>query len=1258
MKSKFLIIGLISILLGMLSLSIMVWAYEYIDYTVNKTPSDSQFDFPGNYTPPELTIDGLALEEEWQTAPIIAEFSGVTVKMYRGEEALFFFFDVIDNNLLTRGNANDDSVTRSDSIELYLDTLNDGGRAPRSDDYQFNFGIHNKTRIMQGSGSNWGNWNGLIDYEVHLNGTLNDGLDGNDIGYSVEVMVPYRQINIQKESTIGVSFGRVNKFGLGDTALVDWNWYGWTWGGKFREPQTIDNYVSITADGTMYDRNDLPALPTTIIGTITNESTNLPVSGVKVTYQEDPSMTTTTNADGYFIFTNVNPEFDYIFDIEHVEYFPSTVTYTRDELRASNGSSVAKSLSIIEIATAEMTHVTGQVKNLVDGFVGGATVSVSGTTMTTTTASDGSFSIENIPASNGVKLLISKTGYATETIDLSYDDVVMNGTTELGIQNLSLAYNNSLTVGGARGINSFVIHVTRSLTGIRFLLVTDSKFEGPEGAILYLQGGVTGVDRAVGLRFGGNGNITFDKPNNTKWHRNPTTSITYQVIQNQDPETGASLFIEIPFEYMAMAGKELHPFGLSAGSHAYEGGSLGWDGLGSQWGFIDPENLAGFIRFDHRNHMYQTPNNNVRVTISGTTLAGTQISIGSTNVTANSSGLFSIAIDQPTENVVLKARLNGYVWKDIEISHTDFASALEKQLNIEMVERFNQLTGVIVDTTNVPIEGATITISNSSGVIATTTTNENGVWTIDSVPTRHALRVDATKENMISSFTNLSLSLLNGEISTIEVPSIMLSYGTLSITGKVSNFLGDLEGVSIEVVGSKTTTTLVDGTFSLDEIGLGNLVINVTKPNYVSRTLNFAISELTADMILDLGVIDLGLRYAELGSFATGSSYSAFSGKVTRGLSAFEFVFTSVRVFAQGDYIELYISTKTPGTVRDAGTYLFRLNGDGSIQITDFDLNGEAVKNESIPTDMTLNIVRNGNIATVTFYLPYDFFGVKGQAFEITSEEVIGIALAQFSAQANNTGTWSYNRSGQSAVDNYTVNRTNPSDYVRLSYDNMLYNSISNQTVDFDLYPFQFGVGWNGASAIQNQSDRFFGKVTRDEEGIIFEFIGLSHQFSNDEMVLIYLDLNDTASGGWNIDYLYKVRGNGVVYGREGAWWNAIQNPDYVVPETGYTLTIDRSNGFTEITLKLFYSELGVAANATIGFVFRQARQLDASHPDHMLYDPWHDFYYQPELLNAPFSRWFNHVFADSTGIDAANEAAFVRIGPDGSIFRAASNAA
>src|SRR5690606_36574726 len=143
--------------------------------------------------------------------------------------------------------------------------------------------------------------------------------------------------------------------------------------------------------------------------------------------------------------------------------------------------------------------------------------------------------------------------------------------------------------------------------------------------------------------------------------------------------------------------------------------------------------------------------------------------------------------------------------------------------------------------------------------------------------------------------------------------------------------------------------------------------------------------------------------------------------------------------------------------------------------------------------------------------------------------------------------------------------------------------------------------------------------------------------------------------------YLYKIQGNSNVYGRAGAWWNSL-NPSQnnLVDPSNYELSIDHSSGFTVISFKLYYTAVagtGIAADATVGFALREAAQLEPTHPDHALYDPWHDFYYQADS-EEPFSRWFNFVIGPSTQVDAANEDQFPRINGEGEIFRAPSNVA
>ena len=86
----------------------------YQDYDPNKQPGGNQFDYEGNYQDPELKMDGKGDDEEWKSAKVLTTFGktvngkdAVTAKIYRGNSALFFLFDVVDTILLTDGETND-----------------------------------------------------------------------------------------------------------------------------------------------------------------------------------------------------------------------------------------------------------------------------------------------------------------------------------------------------------------------------------------------------------------------------------------------------------------------------------------------------------------------------------------------------------------------------------------------------------------------------------------------------------------------------------------------------------------------------------------------------------------------------------------------------------------------------------------------------------------------------------------------------------------------------------------------------------------------------------------------------------------------------------------------------------------------------------------------------------------------------------------------------------------------------------------------
>ncbi len=215
--------------------------------------TDDPFSTEGNYEAPELTLDGYMTEPEWSdpnySSPTLSMTrhgnDAASVKFYRGKKALFAFFSLTDDNILSDGNSNGDAVNRSDSVELYIDADNDGVNK-QYDDVQINIGANSRTRILTGSDNVWGSWAGLVSYEVAFNGTLNDASDA-DVGFNVELMVSYSDINITRNSVIGFSIGAPDKWDAsGSVSGTDFDWFGANYEGSFIDPQMASDYLVYT----------------------------------------------------------------------------------------------------------------------------------------------------------------------------------------------------------------------------------------------------------------------------------------------------------------------------------------------------------------------------------------------------------------------------------------------------------------------------------------------------------------------------------------------------------------------------------------------------------------------------------------------------------------------------------------------------------------------------------------------------------------------------------------------------------------------------------------------------------------------------------------------------------------------------------------------------------------------------------------------------------------------------------------------------
>lgn len=1215
----------------------------YTDLTQNKQPGGDNFDFDGNYENPELTIDGLGNDEQWKDATTLTTYGNtaggkdaVTVRVYRGESALFFLFEVSDSVLLTQGVTNDDAVTHGDSIELYLDTLADGGRTPQSDDYQINLGIHGKTRIMQGAGGQWGSWNGLIDYEVALNGTLNDGDEATDTGYSVEVMIPYAQIMIEKDDTIGIAFGQVDKVRTEDAATGSpegpWNWYGWTYKGTAVNPQVPDQYILLDKDGGLVSRDEQEKAPADLAGTV-KDTDGTPVEGVTVTAQSDEVVKTArTDAAGYYVLADLDPERTYTVTAEKEGYLDGIFTCTREELRAADGGVVMKDVTLTALEGLETTTLTGTVKNILNGAVSGAAISVDGMALSAQSGQDGAFSLEGVPASVGdITLVISGQGYDDGKLTVAQEDLEADGTTALGDVNISLPAAETGAFGVVNLLANNFGYISRTLEGVEFRFEGERTFNGwIELFIDTKESGDTrgATDAMYSLKADGTVSVT-----------NYGGSFTTEGIEwtvNAIDGGGYTARLLIPYKTLGIGA--LEPFGISLGQNNGQGV---WDGWGRDdmkgangEGFVKPEMPADYVRVGADNRLYEASHNDLVVALGGTVtegegapVAGVSVQVGEQTATTDGEGKWQMSVAFAGDTLTVRYSKQGYVAAQDVVNKSDVGTGSwsgSKQLSEQLVT----VTGTVTDQDEDPIEGVTVTLTYAGGETRTATTNGEGVYTFTDVTTFVGVTITFTKEGYADgSETRTAQQLAAADTLTVD-KNITATSQVVNVTlgGKVIGVEGTgLKGAVI-TAGDLTATTGEDGSFTIGNFPVVDTEITVTLNGYLSAEVSFTASDYTEGETFSLGDIYLAREYTQLGgAFGTKADvFASFTPYVTRGETAFLFRFVGERAFT--GTVEFYLDTglSSGDGGRNATDYRFDLRADGSIGVDNF-----GGTNTGTGT-LVYAVSGSAQAPVLTLEIPYAFLGVQ-------RDEIVGVTFGQGGVKngdvASDWDGWN-GLSGVTGVNGLEfVQPERTWDYIRIGVDNKPFWNAENVTLEeLDLtdYNLHFGKG--------AKDDSIHAKVSRDANGVTFEFVTLGdfgiHDGTNSDYVLIYFDTG-AQTGGWEgVDYLIKIDKDGNVYGKNAAWWQVGEDS-----KLG-TIAISRENGVTKFSYTVAYTTIGVQADEVFGFTLVEGWRTDADNGSN-------------EYGGCLYS------YADGCYVvaDAANTAGYIRIKADGSLAVAASNA-
>lgn len=1222
----------------------------YQDYSSDKQPGDGNFDYPGNYENPELTIDGLGDDKQWQGVEPFVTYgksvdgqNAVSVKLYRGESALFFLFEVQDKVLLTQGVTNDDAVTHGDSIELYLDTLADGGRNPQSDDYQINLGIHGKTRIMQGAGGQWGSWNGLIDYEVALNGTLNDGDGANDTGYSVEVMIPYTQIMIERDDTLGIAFGQVDKVRTEDAASGaqdgPWNWYGWSYKGVAVNPQVPNEYILLDKDNNLMSRDEQVKAPADVGGYI-RDTDGAPVEGVTVTAQSgDVVKTATTNASGYYLIEDLDPELTYTITAEKDGYLTGISSVTRDELRAVDGGVVTEDIVLISTAGLQTTTLTGTVTNVLNGAVGGATIAVRGMELSATADDNGAFSLPDVPVlDEDIEIVVSASGYAETVTTIASEDLVADGSTLLGEVNCNLPASETGAFGVTNLLANNIGYITRTLDGVEFRFEGDRTFNG--WIELFIDTRESAVERGatdVMYQLKADGTVSV-----VNWGGSfKTTGIVWQVERSDG--AGYTAYLLIPYETLGI--DALEPFGISLGQ---SNGQNVWDGWGRDdmkgangEGFVKPEMPADYVRVGADNRLYEASHNDLVVALGGTItdgdgapVAGVSVQVGEQTATTDGEGKWQMSVAFAGDTLTVRYSKQGYVAAQDVVNKSDVGTGSwsgSKQLSEQLVT----VTGTVTDQDEDPLEGVTVTLTYAGGEKHVATTNGEGKYNFSSVTSFVDITLTFAKEGFAGgSETRTAAQLAAGDSLTINkrlTETSAIQYITL--TGKVIGISGALEGATVSAGDGLTATTGKDGSFSIAQFPVIDCDVTVSLTGYLNTTVVFRASDYTEGETFSLGDIYLTREYTQLGgAFGTKADvFASFTPYVTRGETAFLFRFVGERAFT--GTVEFYLDTglSSGDGGRNATDYRFDLRADGSIGVDNFG-------GTNTGTGMLVYAVSGSAQAPVlTLEIPYAFLGVQ-------RDEIVGVTFGQGGVKngdiASDWDGWSFE--GATGVDGLAfVQPERTWDYIRIGADNKPFWNAENvtlQELDLTSYNLHFGRG--------AEDDSIHAKLTRDETGVTFEFITLgdfSSRSTGTEAILIYIDTGAPAAG-WQVDHQYKLVSDGNVYknldsddaGRVdgNAWWAA--DGDHKLG----TFTISRKNGVTRMTYKVLFTDIGVSEDEVFGIT---------------LVEGW--------LTGDNGSNEYGGCLYTYDGkcyvvADAANTAGYIRIRADGSIAIANSNAA
>ncbi len=401
-------------------------------YTPPKTEGEEIFDFSSNAFSADVTLDGALNDARWAQEDVVTlgswdeedvtsgEYGAVVgsasdyanskrmiTKMFRGNVGFHFGFEVQDSDLAYLTLEDGDPAIWTDNILINLCTSIDGATIPMSDDYYFIVTAFGNTCFRRGANAAgmWGAWSGVLDYEA----SIHYAEDGETVtGFGVELVVPYTQIGLTKDSPLGFTLRSCDRVSASNVMIEREWWYE----GDVHHFNTPNGYVIWGADNQLYSYYDYQMPAVTVQGTAVDYITGQALSGVTLT---DGTVSVVTGENGGFTLENVNANADLVLSATGDGILSGqTYSVSRDKMRVLNGGTLSVTPQFLTTQNLITQTVSGVITSV--GSVAGATVQVGD--VQTTVAADGSYSLECTFNAPVLKMSVTAAGsqaaYETE----------------------------------------------------------------------------------------------------------------------------------------------------------------------------------------------------------------------------------------------------------------------------------------------------------------------------------------------------------------------------------------------------------------------------------------------------------------------------------------------------------------------------------------------------------------------------------------------------------------------------------------------------------------------------------------------------------------------------------------------------------------------------------------------------------------------------------------------------------------------------